>query len=145
MAADIDSSGGERWGASGISPLGVVPWWMSVLHIFWDSWLHERDALLPLGLDVPVEPDDVTATLTYSLVLIGSLLPKPIDVTVGGVRLRTGEVVEATVDGATPSSNAPRIADALCGRGELEPSLLNGDRDLAYTLGALSRLFRSDR
>jgi len=34
-------------------PVGKVPWWMSLLHSFWDSWVHERDALLPLGVAVP--------------------------------------------------------------------------------------------
>ena len=28
---------------------GDLHWTMFVLHVFWDSWLHERDVVLPLG------------------------------------------------------------------------------------------------
>ncbi|MEQ1874659.1 MAG: maleylpyruvate isomerase family mycothiol-dependent enzyme [Ilumatobacteraceae bacterium] len=34
-------------------------------HALWDSWIHERDVLLPLGIAPAEEPDEVTACLRY--------------------------------------------------------------------------------
>ncbi|MFM2077076.1 MAG: hypothetical protein RJA49_966 [Actinomycetota bacterium] len=34
-------------------------------HALWDSWVHERDILLPLGSTSDVEPDEVAASLRY--------------------------------------------------------------------------------
>jgi uncharacterized protein (TIGR03083 family) len=30
-------------------PYGELHWTMFVLHMFWDSWIHERDVVVPLG------------------------------------------------------------------------------------------------
>lgn len=36
-----------------------------VHHALWDSWVHERDILLPLGIDPVEEPDEIEACLRY--------------------------------------------------------------------------------
>ncbi len=41
-------------------------------HAFWDSWLHERDILEPLGLAPAIEPDELLAATWYTLV-VGAL------------------------------------------------------------------------
>lgn len=38
-------------------------------HALWDGWIHERDVLLPLGEQPPVEPDEVVAALRYAAAL----------------------------------------------------------------------------
>ncbi len=38
-------------------------------HALWDSWVHERDILLPLGIAVDEEPDEVEACLRYGAAL----------------------------------------------------------------------------
>ena len=56
LAVDVERSSADRWAEPSISPVGFVPWWLSALHVFYDSWLHERDVLLPLGIVPPIEP-----------------------------------------------------------------------------------------
>src|SRR5207244_283905 len=91
MAGDVGSSGAERWGLTSISPLGFVPWWQSALHVFYDSWVHERDALMPLGAAIPVVGDEAVPVLTYSLAVPGTLITEPTDTSIAGVHLITGE------------------------------------------------------
>lgn len=38
-------------------------------HALWDSWVHERDILLPLGIEPEVEDDEVAACLRYAAAL----------------------------------------------------------------------------
>lgn len=146
LIADVDGSGAERWDAFGVSPLGIVPWWLSVTHVFWDSWLHERDALLPLGADVPVPGDETLPILTYSLALVGTLIEEPTEHVVAGVRMRTGQkpvVVTPVVGPSDVHPDTPGMVDALNGRGELDDLLPGADRDLRHQLGAMARLFRT--
>ena len=60
VASEAEASGSDRWGAPAASPIenlfervglsiGAVPWWLATLHHFLDSFVHERDVLLPLG------------------------------------------------------------------------------------------------
>jgi uncharacterized protein (TIGR03083 family) len=143
MAADVERSGSERWGQPALSPLGFVPWWLSLAHVFWDSWVHERDALLPLGLDVPAHADEVTPVLSYSLAVAGTLITEPTHTVVAGVRLTPGDGTPATTrpDGATAAPAA--VVDALAGRGRLDDVLPDTEPAILHRLGALARLFSS--
>jgi uncharacterized protein (TIGR03083 family) len=38
-------------------------------HALWDSWVHERDILVPLGIEQVVEPDEVAASLAHAAAL----------------------------------------------------------------------------
>jgi hypothetical protein len=144
MAADVGESGPERWGVKSISPLGFVPWWLSALHVFYDSWLHERDALVPLGIEVSVEPEESQPVLAYSLAIVGTLMGEPTDAVIAGVRLVTGDgPATATPVSTSPPPDAEVIIDALSGRGSVEHALTGFDADLVHRLGALSRLFLS--
>ncbi len=40
-----------------------------VHHALWDSWVHERDILLPLGATPAVELDEIAASLRYAAAL----------------------------------------------------------------------------
>jgi uncharacterized protein (TIGR03083 family) len=140
MAADVESSGAERWGDPGVSPLGFVPWWLSAMHIFFDSWLHERDCLVPLGVDVPVEDDEVTPVLAYILGLVGLFDSEPLDVAIDGLRVQAGTLpVVVTQVGGGGSVDVARLADALSGRGDLSAGVAGTDPAVARRLGALAR------
>jgi uncharacterized protein (TIGR03083 family) len=47
------------------APPGHVALRCIALHALWDSWVHERDVLLPLGREAVVEPDEVVGSLRY--------------------------------------------------------------------------------
>lgn len=143
MAADVGNSGPDRWGLRSVSPLGFVPWWLSALHVFYDSWVHERDALLPLGLEVTVADDESMPILAYSLALAGTLVDGSSDAVIAGVRLVTGDGPPTVTPVAAAGREPAPVIDALSGRGDIEQALAGLDPDLVYRLGALSRLFLS--
>lgn len=65
LAACLRELTPSDWAVLAESPPGHVTVSTVVHHAFWDSWIHERDVLIPLGL-VPVEePDEVLAGLRY--------------------------------------------------------------------------------
>jgi uncharacterized protein (TIGR03083 family) len=144
MAAEMEASGRDRWGVLSISPLGIVPWWLSALHIFYDSWVHQRDALLPLGVDVPVEPAEAVPVLTYSLAVVGTLISEPSDAVVGGIRLVTGAGPARATPVEPEACDREQVGvliDALSGRGTLEAALTGVDPQVVHRLGALARYF----
>ena len=146
LAADVGNSGPERWGVTSVSPVGFVPWWLSALHVFFDSWIHERDVLLPLGISPPVEDSEATPVLAYSLAVVGTLIEEPTDAIVAGVHIVAGDPpTRATPvsEGADPK--AAEIIDALLGRGRVADALEGVDPDVAQRLGALARIFRPDQ
>jgi uncharacterized protein (TIGR03083 family) len=158
MVSDLVSSGPERFGHPSLSPAGVVPWWLSAVHIGWDSSIHERDALLPLGYDVEVPDDETTLSLAYSLVLASFFAGQdPLSVRIGTLELRhePGPVVAqvaAVRDGDQDSSPGPPVAveakdpvvaiDAISGRESVEEALA-GDAVVVHRLGGLARYFTS--
>jgi uncharacterized protein (TIGR03083 family) len=146
MAAEVGSSTRERWGTAALSPLGVVPWWQSVLHILWDSWVHERDALLPIGVSPPVEPEELGPVVVYTLALVGTFLPEPIEVEVAGARLDTSDGTPRVTqpgDGVRGDEQTAALVDALAGRGRWEDALSSAEPQVASRIGALARYFRS--
>ena len=65
LAGVLSSVGEDDWAKLAEAPHGHVPIRALVLHALWDSWIHERDIVLPLGRP-PVEvPDEVAASLRY--------------------------------------------------------------------------------
>ncbi len=142
MAADVGSSGPERWGLTSFSPLGVVPWWLSALHVFFDSWIHERDVLLPLGVPVPVEESEALPVLAYSFAIVGTLIKEPTDVVVAGMRVVAGKPpAKATPVAPGVDAEAPAIIDALLGRGSVDAALAGFDPVIVKRFGALARIF----
>ena len=57
MSEELQATGPERFGQPSLSPVGSVPWWLSAVHIGWDSAVHERDILVPLGRPVVASSD----------------------------------------------------------------------------------------
>ena len=59
----------EDWEALAEAPPGHISVSAVTHHALWDSWVHERDVLLPLGLDVAEEPDEIEVCLRYASAL----------------------------------------------------------------------------
>ena len=91
MIIELESADPERMGDPSLSPAGRVPWWLSAVHLGWDSTVHERDVLSPLDRAVEATPDETMVTLAYSLVLASFFSGRePLDVQIDTVRLRRG-------------------------------------------------------
>ena len=61
----------DDWRRLAEAPPGHVPAFLSLSHFLFDSWVHERDLLLPMG-EVPlVEPGEVEISVAYVLGLAG--------------------------------------------------------------------------
>jgi uncharacterized protein (TIGR03083 family) len=145
MADDVGPSGPERWGLPSVSPVGFVPWWLSALHVFFDSWIHERDVLLPLGISPPVEAAEALPVLAYSFAVVGTLIKEPTDAVVAGLRVRAGEPpARVTPVAAQADPNAAEIIDGLLGRGTITEALADADPDVVKRFGALARIFNPD-
>jgi uncharacterized protein (TIGR03083 family) len=117
------------------TPLGWVPWPLSVNHLLWDSWLHERDVLVPLRTEPRPDPVEVRLVGAYQLVILGAVLSMfgmrgTVDLRLEGAcggaqRLRVGdEVVVDSPDGPPGeegciTGEAVAVIEAMSGRGEL--------------------------
>jgi uncharacterized protein (TIGR03083 family) len=62
-------NGVTDWSVLAEAPPGHLALNVTALHALWDSWVHERDIVIPLGLD-PVEDDEeMTLILQYAAAL----------------------------------------------------------------------------
>jgi uncharacterized protein (TIGR03083 family) len=116
IAAVVDAG---AWDAIGEAPPGHVSLVAVALHALWDAWIHERDVLLPLGLDPAREPDEIVACLHYAAAIgpalaatagagrEGAIVVEATDPDVRFV-VDVGEVV--TVRDADPPPGAARLA-----------------------------------
>jgi uncharacterized protein (TIGR03083 family) len=66
LCAAIEAFGDTDWDAVGESPVGHVTMTALAHHALWDSWIHERDVLAPLGIAQEEEPDEILASLRYA-------------------------------------------------------------------------------
>jgi uncharacterized protein (TIGR03083 family) len=69
----IAALGSADWAAVAESPAGHVSIRLLAHHALWDSWIHERDIAIPLGLTLIEEPDEVAACLRYSAAISPAL------------------------------------------------------------------------
>jgi uncharacterized protein (TIGR03083 family) len=74
LLSAIEALDATSWSTTAESPPGHVPIDLLAHHALWDSWVHERDVLLPLGITPPEEADEVVACLRYAAALGPSLL-----------------------------------------------------------------------
>jgi uncharacterized protein (TIGR03083 family) len=65
LIASAEALDGSGWCTSAESPLGEVPIRLVMSHALWDSWVHERDIVIPLGMTPTVVADEVVASLRY--------------------------------------------------------------------------------
>ena len=119
----------RRWSTLAEAPAGHLPIRLLAHHALWDSWVHERDIVLPLGLTPPVEPDEVAACLRFATALSPAFAISAGPCVRRGVRgrgERTGGVLHArgrrvgvVHEGAAPTDapclrgNAVELVEAL--------------------------------
>ncbi|HVV77139.1 MAG TPA: maleylpyruvate isomerase family mycothiol-dependent enzyme [Mycobacteriales bacterium] len=60
---------GGGWDALAEAPAGNVPAFMALNHFLFDSWVHERDLLLPRGEDPTADEAEAAAVTSYVLAL----------------------------------------------------------------------------
>lgn len=88
LVDDIAAIPTDDWNVLGEAPPGHMTIGAVMHHALWDSWVHERDVLLPLDVTPVEEPDEIRAALRYAAALSPALG------TASG-RRRTGQVVVA--------------------------------------------------
>lgn len=69
----IDELDDLGWATLAESPVGHVPIRVLAHHALWDSWVHERDIALPIGLTPPAEHDEIRSCLRYVSALSSSI------------------------------------------------------------------------
>lgn len=149
---------GEGWEAVGEAPPGHVSLRSVALHALWDAWIHERDVLVPLGLEQDLVDDEVAASLRYAAALGPGLLAmhgseRPGWVAVQATDLDLQVVVElgpTAVVRTTSAASAPPdgavvlrgpavgLVEALSFRGPFPEAL---DPDSAWMFGGLAEAF----
>ena len=87
----------DEWDALAEAPPGHISISALAHHALWDSWVHERDILLPLALPVAIEPDEVAACLRYGAALGPALSRSRGDARTGTLALHTSSPDVAAV------------------------------------------------
>ena len=114
----------------GATVYGPAHWSVNIVHLFWDSWLHERDVLLPLGLPAESTPGEQRLAAIYGLLMamvparmMDQSFAATINFTCAGRtviashdagRFSSAETCDATAD---LEGDLCSIVDALSGRG----------------------------
>ena len=108
-------------------PYGPMDWTVLILHLFWDSWIHERDVLLARGAEHPTSDHATGYAAAYGLFIsaaVASLFGDPVQDTLtlggdgGGIfDLDSRGAVTLTVSREhTAGPPAAEVTDALAGR-----------------------------
>jgi len=133
---------GERMAAGdsslGRTVYGPAHWSVNVVHIFWDSWLHERDVLIPLGLVAESTNDEQRLAALYGLLM--AMVPArmmeqsftaTIDFTGSGGHVVTAAHESGEISSAESFSldtdlagDLCTVVDSLSGRGEALEELI---------------------
>ena len=66
LAEIVTGIEGDGWATPAEAPPGHLSATCVALHALWDSWVHERDVLLPLGQPAVEEPGEVACALRYA-------------------------------------------------------------------------------
>jgi hypothetical protein len=142
-----------QWSMPAEAPPGHVALRVAALHALWDAWVHERDVMIPLGLPVDDEADELELILRYAAGLSsafyaarGSTQTGSFVVEASDPRLRlevhAGPVVRVTdadKDGdAALTGRAADLIDALSYRAPLNHALSDDD---AWMLRGLGEVF----
>jgi uncharacterized protein (TIGR03083 family) len=156
MAAVLTGLGTDEWGTLAEAPPGHVELRAVAAHALWDAWIHERDVLLPLGIDPVQEPDEVGLSLRYA----ASLGPA-FNIVMGGGRrgalqvdavepdlrflVEVGDGIVVRDGGSHPGEGVPSLqgravdlVEGLSFRAELQHDLADDDR---WLLAGLDQVF----
>lgn len=114
----LDSLEAEDWNALAEAPPGHISVSAVAHHALWDSWIHERDVLLPLGLDVAEEPDEIEACLRYASALalsFGVISGRTTDMTLSVDVTEPAVAFDATVSNAATITNGATTDEVATG------------------------------
>ncbi len=159
LAGLIDGLDADAWQVTAEAPPGHLAASAVIHHALWDSWIHERDICLPLGLPAPEEPEEVRCALRYAAALSpgfavvqgtgrrGRLAIRAtdptvaLDVAVGPDRVVVGEPGDASSDGEVDvvlEGTAVSLLEALSMRAPLECEV---PADARWMLDGLAHVF----
>jgi uncharacterized protein (TIGR03083 family) len=122
--------GDDEWTLTSESPLGHVPLSAVAAHALWDSWLHERDVLVPRGRTATsADADELATAAAFTLFFAGVEGDDgDVDVAVAfddvpGVAFRlcvVDRAVHVAVDkgGARSAGTAVAFVETAAGRGD---------------------------
>lgn len=116
--AELDDA---SWSLVAEAPPGHIPIRLLVHHALWDSWIHERDIALPLGLTHPVEADEVASSLRYVAALAPALALLSATACTGTFAVHTTDpevCFELDVTESATVRNESTVGDAPCLRGD---------------------------
>lgn len=82
----------DGWTLVAESPAGILPIRLLVQHALWDSWVHERDIAIPLGIAAAAEPDELRSCLQFAAAVSPAL----------GIGLRRERRGSFSVDATNP-------------------------------------------
>jgi uncharacterized protein (TIGR03083 family) len=148
--AALDDHG---WSMPAESPIGHISIRLLAHHALWDSWVHERDIAVPLGLTPAEEADEVELCLRYAAA-VGPALAMDATSTFSGAlsviavgpdvcfTIEVGESVAVRPDAAqadTPCLRGPAVEliDALSARAPLPADTPNEWHELARSLATM--------
>ncbi len=148
----------DDWSTVAEAPPGHLAISAVTHHALWDSWVHERDILLPLGLTPDEEPDEIIACLRYGAALApafavtngdadaGVLTVAVTDpearfvVAVDGhIEVRTDQADQADV---ALTGNAVEVLETLSIRRPFDQTV---DREVAWMVDGLAAQFDASR
>lgn len=144
LCAVIESLNDCDWSKVAESPPGHVPIRLVAHHALWDSWVHERDILVPLGIAPAEEGDELISCLRY-VAALGPALGLSAESGRSGALLIEATEPDARVvvdvnttvhvhDGPAPSGatrlrgRAVDLIDMLSIRAPLDPPVSEQDR-----------------
>jgi uncharacterized protein (TIGR03083 family) len=145
----------DQWAVLAEAPAGLIPIRLLVHHALWDSWIHERDVLVPLGRTADEETDEITACLRFvsalgpafavqsgtatpsTLVLEATDLDRTVVVDVGetDVFVHDGPVADAAAEPLVVRGRAAELVESLSARAPLPDDVPADQRWLVATLG----------
>lgn len=130
----------DGWSVLAEAPPGHIAVSAVAHHALWDSWVHERDILLPQGLATDLEADEIAACLRY----VAALAPA---FAVNSGRVRGGKLtIEATEPDISISVDIGNRVAVSADSDKAADLLLTGDAvELVEALSIRQPLARSIR
>lgn len=157
LVALLESLDEDEWTLPAEAPPGHLSISAVAHHALWDSWIHERDILVPRGIAPTEEADEIAASLRYAAALSpafalsedptvrGTMVISTHDPEIGvvvevgdRVRVREGD---ADVADLRLDADAVELVDALSIRGPVPGAIPDAG---AWMLGGLATVFDVD-
>jgi uncharacterized protein (TIGR03083 family) len=136
-------------------PFGPMDWTVFVLHGFWDSWLHERDVLLPRDTRHPTDADATGYAAAYGVFIaaaVASMFGDPVrhKLTLSGdgggvynLDSHDGTVTLTITHATTAGPPAAQVTDALAGRAQTATLLSDLPSSTRAALSHLADFFNT--